>query len=472
MRIAVNKRDTVWSYIGTAVSLLINVIILPFVLIYLDDNSVGLYYVFTSVSSIVTLVDFGFSPSFARSIAYAWSGAKSLVSFGSETNVQQEPNYDLMCDVVTSCRYIYTALSLFTLMVTGSLGTFYIRSITANFSGALHMMAWYVYVIAIVINVLFGYYAVLLRGIGAIEKVNKATVIARVIQIFICIIAMMCGIGLLGVAIAYLVYGYVFRVLAIRWFNNTTRLDQRKKEKAGGKIYDQLDGVKEAIKAIWPNAWRDGLVTVSNFVLTQASTIISSIYLTLYETGVYSLCVQLVAAVATIACTLNTTYQPSLQSASVNKDVERQKSYISIIVLSMIALFTIGMIALLTIGRPIITFLKPSYGMSVPVLLLAGFYQLVLAYRNCYCSYLSTTNRLIYTKSFVISAGVCIALSYLFTGIFRLGIYGLIFAQICSQLMFNAWYWPVFVHRELGIPASYVVKKGISELTGLLFSRK
>ena len=83
-----------------------------------------------------------------------------------------------------------------------------------------------------------------------------------------------------------------------------------------------------------------------------------------------------------------------------------------------------------------------------------------MKFRNCYTSYFSSTNRLIYYKAFIVSAIVCIALSFLALAILKIGIVGLILAQIFSQVFFNAWYWAFKAHQEM--------KLGIAEMFELV----
>lgn len=75
MKIVASKWDIIWNYIGTLFSLSSSFILLPFVLIFLSPSELGLWYVFLAVNGLVSMFDFGFDPTFARNIAYAWSGA-------------------------------------------------------------------------------------------------------------------------------------------------------------------------------------------------------------------------------------------------------------------------------------------------------------------------------------------------------------------------------------------------------------
>lgn len=101
--------------------------------------------------------------------------------------------------------------------------------------------------------------------------------------------------------------------------------------------------------------------------------------------------------------------------------------------------FAVGLLLVLVIGIPVIHFIKPSMVLS-PTLLIGisiGFYLINL--RNCYTSYFSCTNRIIYVKSFILSSLIGLLLALLFLSVFKWDVWGLIWSTILSQwyLMFG-----------------------------------
>lgn len=76
MQASVNKSDVIWSYLGTAFSMLSNLITIPMVIYFLDSDLVGLWYIFVSIGAIANLFDFGFTVTLARNITYVWGGAR------------------------------------------------------------------------------------------------------------------------------------------------------------------------------------------------------------------------------------------------------------------------------------------------------------------------------------------------------------------------------------------------------------
>ena len=72
--------------------------------------------------------------------------------------------------------------------------------------------------------------------------------------------------------------------------------------------------VKELLPIIWHNASKDGLVTLSQYLVGQAGTIVCSLFLSLEETGIYSLTMQIITIISSFSSVMYTVSQPSLQA--------------------------------------------------------------------------------------------------------------------------------------------------------------
>ena len=70
--------DILWNYMGTVFNMGMGFLMLPMLLVYLEQDVLGLWYVMGSLSGIAGLFTFGFTPAFARNIAYCWNGAGKL----------------------------------------------------------------------------------------------------------------------------------------------------------------------------------------------------------------------------------------------------------------------------------------------------------------------------------------------------------------------------------------------------------
>lgn len=461
----VTKSDVVWNYIGTFMSLGGNFLVLPFVMYYLDSEILGLWYVFLSIGGIVTLFDFGFTPTFARNVAYCWSGAKSL----SKTDVIYvdlcEPNIALLKKVIYTCKRIYLVISLIALSILLTIGLAYICNVSKNISGYAHIIAWLIYSFAIFSNLYYGYYTTFLRGVGAIAQVNKATVISRIFQIVLSIILLFLGFGIIGVSIAYLLYGFLFRFVSKILFYRYENIGDRIKT---DPTSIQLNDIKETFILVWHNAWRDGLVSLSNYLSNQATVLISSMYFSLTDTGMYSISIQLITAIATISGALYGTFQPSLQASYINRDFDGSKKMMSLAMTVYCILFWIGVAVLIVIGIPMLRLIKTDIVFNIPLLIAIAVYEFLFKHHSYYASYISNTNNVPYVKPYILSSLLAIAFATLLASYTSIGVWSLIYAQAIVQGAYNNWVWPYKVMKTLKTNPVQMFKIGLGEIDEIL----
>lgn len=459
MQVRVKKGDVIWSYLSVITTMSTNIVVIPFVVYYLSGDMLGLWYVFGSFGAIAHLFDFGFTSTFARNITYCWSGARSLKTTGVEHTENKEPDFFLMKNILQTSRRVYFIIAFAILFLMLTVGLWYINHLTKHIIGYSHIIAYLGYTIGVFLNMYYNYYDSFLRGVGAVKNVSKNRTIAKMLQISTMIISLVLGAGIIGVSTAYVVFGLTFRTLCRNQFYKYQGIGDKLGMVKNTVTFEQS---KNMFKTIWFNAWREGLIQISMYCGEQVSVFICSIYLSLQETGVYSLGLQIANAVATISCVLYSTYQPSIQSSYLKNDWDSIRQSMSIIVVSFISILFLGILGTIFIGIPILRYIKPSAVVSIPILLGIFINQFNMRFRNCYSSYFSCTNRLIYMKSFIIGAILCLVLSFIFMGWLHWGVWGLISAQIISQIIFNIWYWPIKAHKEMNMGILQTISLGVS----------
>ena len=467
MAMKLTKKDYIWSYIGVFLSLFGSVAMTPFVVYYLDGEKYGLWGVFQSLAAITVLFDFGFATTFSRNINYCWNGAKVLNKEGYTVSESKMPNFYLMKKTMAACQRVFLIISLTAWILMITVGTFYINYISREIDSSEPIVSWIICTIAVFMNLYFGYYGSFLRGVGAVSDANIATVLAKGLQILLTIVLLACGAGLVGTSVAYLSYGTLYRIIARRRFYKYKGIREGL-QAVNAQI--PISEIKESFLIVWHNAWREGLVSLSNYLSNQACTLIVSLYMPLTQTGAYSLGVHLATAVSQVAAVMYTANQPVLQSAYVTKDTKRMRNMMSLIVFSYVLLDLLGLLAVISIGLPLLRLIRPETVVSPAIMMGIGLYQLILKFRNCYTSYFSCTNRIIYVKAFLISSFACVGLALISMGILKMGVWGLIAAQLISQLMYNAWAWTVKAHREMELSFAETLKIGSRETMALLKS--
>ena len=200
----IKKEDVVWTYLSKCLTLGMNIILLPLIMKFLSDDELGLWYVFVSISQVVNLFDFGFNPTLARHMTYAWSGANNLekTSVG-EYKRNGEKNVLLIAEVITTCKMVYLAISFAALFVMVTIGTMYVYKILNMQMTTEILYSWMIYIIAVFLNLLYGYWSSLLNGIGAIAERNRMSVYSKIIQLVLAFLLLLQGMGLLGFVISY-----------------------------------------------------------------------------------------------------------------------------------------------------------------------------------------------------------------------------------------------------------------------------
>ena len=351
MSVKLSNKDYLWSYIGVFLSLFANIIMVPFIMYFLDGDHYGLWGVFQSLAGITVLFDFGFTTTFGRNINYCWNGAEKLEKTGVVYSNNNEPNFYLMKKTMIACQRVFLLIAGVALFLMVSVGTLYIGHISKSLNSFEAIIAWLICAVAIFLNLYFGYYCSFLRGVGAIADFSKAVVFSKSAQIVITILFLWCGFGLIGTSIAYLTYGTLYRIIAKRSFYRFKGIGD-----GLNKITVKIPKteVKEMFLTVWYNAWREGLVSLSNYLSNQACTIIMSLYMPLTQTGAYSLGVQISTAVAQVAGAMYRSNQPVLQSAYINNNKKAQKRTMSLIVFSFASLDVIGIFLATFIGLPIL----------------------------------------------------------------------------------------------------------------------
>jgi O-antigen/teichoic acid export membrane protein len=457
--------DVIWNYIGTFMAMGANLLLLPFFIYFLTGDSLGLWFVFASVGGLVTLFDFGFSPTLARNVAYTWGGAKSLIHNDVIHSNNNEPNYLLLKKVLITSKFIYLLISLLALLILLSIGTYYIYVVSGEISGYSHIFAWLIYCVAIFMNLYYGFYITFLRGVGAIKQVNIATVFSRIFQILSSIIFLFLGFGILGIAISYLLYGLTFRSISKRLF--------LKFQNIGFKlnlITSKVDKSEILIlfRVIWHNAWKDGLVSLSRFLSNQATVLISSIYFTLIETGYYSISIQLVAAISTLSTTVYSVFQPSFQALHITGDQEKIRKLMSISVVTYLLSFIIGLFALVLIGFPILSYIRPTFKVDLLIFTSITIYDFLLKHQFLFASFISNTNKVPYMPSFILSSLFGIILSIILLETTNFGLWALIISQIVSQLIYNNWKWTSVVLKSLDITYTKLLCLGFNHIFSFL----
>lgn len=458
--IRTTRKDVIWNYVGTIVSMASGFVLLPLLMHFLTDEELGLWYVYVAVSNLATLFEFGFNPTFARNIVYVISGARRLSAKGVDTSsVREGVDWHLLNVIVRTSKVIYACIAVAAMVLLATGGSAYIAYVTADMDPAVVWPSWVLFLGAVFLNLYFLYSVTILRGYGDIAGENQAKTISRLSQIVVSGAFLVLGWGLVGAAAGYLLNAMLLRMIAILKIREHVDIE-------GGRRSDaqKVTGaeVRSALGTVVHVAWRDGVVQLCNYASSQAMSIMASIYIGLAQTGTYSVLLQLATAVYHFASTYPKSFYPAFQSASASGDGERQRSISSSGVVAYWGLFAFGAAGVCAVILPLLPLFKPGVDLGYPLFLGMCVYLGLWNQHGIFCNYIVSMNEIPYMPGFLMASVLGIVLAWLMASQLGWGSWGIVLGQILSQAVYNNWKWPRYLCSRIGTTYTALLLQGCS----------
>lgn len=451
MKITLSKSAVIWNYLNFITVTLGNIILLPFILKYLNINEIGLWYLFTSFGMLAVLLDLGLSSTIIRNTTMAWSGVTHLSKKGIiEGKNKSEPNYALLAKVKATAQTIYLIISFIVLILFLIIGSKMVINSTLHLNEPeKYLWSWFIYLIAIVTNIFFAYWVPLLKGIGAIKESNKGIVYSKIIQIVLTVLALIYGLGLIGVALAYLISNIFLRVYCIKAFNNYYDL------KAKLSIYKNNINYKEKkaiFLVIFPNAYKQGFISLSNFLQKRSLVFLSTGFYGLEVAALVGLTQQLIDIILSFGNTLFNAYLPVMTSSRIEKKMsDLKRIYFLTTGVSILTVIIAGSITI--VGAPyVLNFISKE--MSILPLSIAGvllIYNLLYNNHLLAGSYIATGNNLPMFIPYIFTTLLVLVIQILGIFYFNFDLLQIILVGLILNLIFNNWFWPKEVKNEFNI---------------------
>jgi O-antigen/teichoic acid export membrane protein len=435
-----------WSFAATGLRLLSGVLLLPLILRRLPSDHLGLWYVFLTLQGIGGLFDLGFSPAVTRAAGYLWAGAQQLRPFGVAPVERNEdaptaPNHELLNNLVATMRLYYRFFGVASGLVMLFGGGAWIWFKTQNLPDANTLRFCYtVYVLGGFLNATGDLWPALLSGINGVRTAQKILLGSSLISFVVTLGGLLAHFGIWA-----LVLGTVGAGAFMRWVGRSSFIHL-----VGSSFNRHARPQLQLIAKLWPTAWRSGLMSLGAFFVISANTLICSAFLNLKITASYGLTLSLLAML-TYACSMFTQIKIPLinqfrASARTNDIVELwiQRTRISIVLYIMGALFLLffGNQILQLIGSK--TMLLPR-GQLALTLLIIGLEMHHVFYANLIIS----ENQNPFVMPALLSGAATLLLSLVLTP--RLGVWGMLLAQGCTQACFNNWWILYRAIRGLGL---------------------
>ena len=441
----IGKREIIWSYAGTAFMIGAGVILLPFILHKMPQETVGIWNIFQTITALVLLLDFGFRPTFARNISYIFSGVKSLQRNGvAHTTSEAAVDYSLLKGTLLAMKrfYRWMALAVFALLATA--GTAYFYYILQKYSGDRQdaLIAWILLIAINCYNLYTFYYEALLTGKGYVTRAQQINMLGQAVYLALAIGLIYAGFGLTAIVASQLISTVIRRILTYRVFF-TPEL------KANIESVEPQEP-KEILSAISPNAVKIGLTQLGGFMVNKSAILIGSAFLTLEQVACYGITIQVMDILARCATVFYQSYLPKLAQCRAENDLNGLKRYYILCTGSLLAVYAVGSVAWIFLGNWALDIIQSQTHFVPTAMLMVMLLISTLEHNHAVSAgFIMADNKIPFFIPSLVRGAATVVLLWIFLSPLHMGIWGLILAPGIAQLAYQNWKWPSVVIKEL-----------------------
>ncbi|SON58000.1 hypothetical protein HDIA_4459 [Hartmannibacter diazotrophicus] len=440
-------------------------IILPIVIATLAPHEVGFWYVFMTIQSMVYLLDFGFVPTISRNFNYIFAGADVIHSDRLPTQTKQGlVNLSLLQGLLTSSRNVYRLMALAVGLGLGTIGSLYINKLVQDSPPIANIwLDWGFFGAALVFHTYYQWQISVLTGADRIRETYEVAIVSRGFQVVVSIIGLAIVPSVTTLVVAYVLSALVMRLHLYFCMRDILR---RVKTVPHLNFAAQLD----LFMTLWTNTWRQGVVLMSFFLIGRFNVLVIAAYLGVVASGQFSIAAQALLAITGVAHVLANNAYPKIVNAKVHADFQRVKKLLSAGAVFMWTAYICGAICLIALGPFLISLLKDSTALpTTQVLLLMAFAGFVESNLQLFCHVITADNKVPFLWAYIIS-GTLITAGNILAGQFGMPLEAFVLIQICVQLCYNAWRWPLMALHDSHLRLHEIPRLSVRGLRSLLSS--
>lgn len=438
------------SFLLRALSLFV---VLPFILTRFSVAEISLWYLFSIIIGLQSLVDLGFTPTFSRVIAYGRGGAEVQELASPRSQKSQNINWETIGKICSTMCHIYMRLALVwgvLLATAGSLVVMKPISLTEDHNAG--WLAWLVIVATSVYNLRGNIYNSFLQGMEQVALLRRWEIITSVGAITSSIIALLLGAGIL--ALIMVNQGWlIVNVFRNRWLAG-------KIEGGRFKNYARAEMHHDVFKAVWPSTWRSGTGIFMTYGLVQASGIFYAQVGDVNSVASYLMGLRFIQAISVFS---QAPFYSKLPTLARLYSQDRKKELLAMAERGMALsywTFAVCFIWLGAMGPGCLDYIRSNAVFPGQTLWnLLGVAYFVERYGAMHLQLYSLSNRILWH----VANGVA-GLIYLVTvfALFRVvGVYAFPFGILAGYLGFYSWYSARYSYREFNLYSIYFDRRTI-----------
>lgn len=444
---SINKWDVIWNFGATGLKIASSVILLPIILKKFPSEIVAIWSVFSAISALTYLLDFGFNSSFVRTITYIFSGSQELQATGYvKVYEEQKINYQLLKDTISAMKWFYgkVSIALFLLLIT--FGTIYIWHLTtecAEFQSQI-IIAWLIFVFNNVFILYTMYYEALLQGRGLVKESKQIIVFSYCIYLICAWALIIFDMGLIALVTSQCISTILIRILSKKiFYDKKIQLNLN-----AIKIYSK----KNILKIISPNAIKMGLTSLGSFFISRSAIFIGSMFLNLEIIASYGITTQIIGCIYSVASIYISTYIPKITNLRITNQKHAILKILYTGTIIALLIYLISTLLLTLVGPYILDILKSNTVLlSKSQIIALAIFSFLEMYHGLAGNILLTKNYVPFFIPSLVSGLVTTVLLLLLFKYWNIGIWSMILAPGIVQLAYQNWKWPMEVYKDIVI---------------------
>lgn len=245
------------------------VVVLPLVLRSFSQEEITLWFMFAQIVSLQLLVDMGFTPTFARLIAFAKGGAKDLHSFPNISSNQHDsvkaPNWALIAQIIGVMKKVYTRMTLISFGLLLTVGTYFVYAPIQKLQSQTYQgwWAWGAIVFTSLFYLRANQYSACLQGLNQVATLRRWEVLIALGGILSSLSVLLLNGGLLGMIVASQVW--VMIGIGVNYWLANRMLEKEKESSDATVSFQNMESYSSIFPIIWQTAWRSGLGVLISF---------------------------------------------------------------------------------------------------------------------------------------------------------------------------------------------------------------
>lgn len=438
-----------WGFCAQMLNIWAGLILIPLAASYVSVSELNLWINFVTIGALIQMLDFGFQQTVARNVTYVFSGATQLLKNGFHYISLDEnaPSTELLSSLFLTAKKFYKCVTIVASFILLSAGSLYIYKISkTNVTMSAAILSWFLFVFGCLIQIYFCYFNCFIHGRGDIILISKAQIYQRLVFIILGSLFLILNFKLIGLTFAFFVSTIVGRLSAYKFF--------KRSDVSFCYAYKNVLAQKKLFNILWHNSSRLGSTYVAAFFINRSGLLVASYYLGLKTSANYSLtsCILLaITACSLVPCQVS---MPKLSLLNISSKLKEAREIYNKSCMYSALIFLIGILCLFVAKKFFLSMTAgPKTLLNNNFILIYGFILFLEVCHSNAANFLTTLNKVYFTKPAIISA---ISVFLLSLGLVKIwGVFGIILSQGIVQLLYNNWKWPFEVHKHFKNGLSY-----------------